>query len=898
MADKALELELKGLKERGEAPEWMTNKGYSTISRGYRLKGETPKDMYARVAKSASDHLPKFLNNGQGFEQEFFGLLWNNILCPASPVLSNAGTDRGLTISCFGVEPADSLLSIMDKNKELAMLTKAGGGVGVNFNNIRQKGLPIKGGANGHADGIMSFAPIYDKTIVGVSQGSCYVDGTEVLTSEGFVDFKDITSNSILAQVDNKRNITFTKGEPTQQQYSGKIYTFRNDTMGYNLQVTDNHRMVIERLKSNKQWSGELVEVQAKDLKLHRDNKIHQSGIIEGESTISPFDRLRIAFQADGRKTDIRRDNEIYTISFKFKKRRKIERLLDIVEECGLIYDRYDNKDDSTRISIKVSPEDQVDLETLEWIDITKINTNTARDMLKEVAEWDGSWRCADKNSFIYSSIDNTNIKALERLCAIAGVRFKSHVADNREGNRKDLHCINIRLKYAGISGDCITTEVSDYEGMVYCCIVPEGRIIIKQNGFVSVCGNTRRGAASINLDIDHGDFHDFIKMRRPEGDVDRQCTNLHHCVQVSDNFMERLKDGDTEAQKRWGKLMIARFETGEPYIMFKDRVNELNPEGYKYNNLIVNMTNICSEITLFSDALHSYICCLSSLNLTKWDLIKDSNAVELSTLFLNGILNEFIQKGQHIEGLENVVRHAIKGRAIGLGVLGWHTLLQERSIPFDSFQSMQLNAQIFKHIKDESHRTSKEIARQSTEPEWCKGTGYYNSHLTAVAPTRSNSIISGGVSAGIEPWIRNVFADRTAKGTFIDKNPTLESLLESKGMNTSETWDEIIANEGSVRSLDFLSDLEKEVFLTAYEIDPMAIIRQASQRTPFIDQSQSLNIFVTGDVDPKYFSDLHIQAFDMGLKTMYYCRSERALKIGANQRAPTIEGDCASCEG
>ena len=573
MADKNLEVELKKLKEKNEAPKWMGNKSYATISRGYRLKGETPKDMYKRVANSAATYTedPKY------YSKRFFDLLWENILCPASPVLSNCGTNRGLTISCFGVSPDDSLKSIMNKNTELAMLTKAGGGVGVDFNKLRPKGTPIKGGANGVADGIMSFAPIYDKTIVGVSQGS------------------------------------------------------------------------------------------------------------------------------------------------------------------------------------------------------------------------------------------------------------------------------------------------------------------------------TRRGAASINLDIEHDDFDEFIKMRRPEGDINRQCLNIHHCAQVSNKFMEKVIERDKEAMRRWSKLMIARFETGEPYIMFTDRVNELNPLGYKNNKLFVSMTNICSEITLHSDADHSYICCLSSLNLARWEEWKDTDAVELSILFLNCVLDEFIEKGSTIQGLENVVKHAKKGRAIGLGVLGWHTLLQESMIPFDSFDAMMLNKKIFTHIKESSHKESKRLAEIYGEPLWCKDTGYYNSHLTAIAPTRSNSIISGGISAGIEPWIKNVFADFTAKGTFSTKNPSLEKLLESKGLNTPKVWTRIIENEGSVKTLtDILSDEEIEVFKTAHEINQMSIIKQAAQRTPDVDQSQSLNIFVPGDINPKYFSDLHISAWEAGLKTMYYCRAERELKTGSSDRSVD---DCAACE-
>lgn len=562
---------LQELKGKGEAPEWMTEEGYATISKGYLLEGETPRSMYRRVARAAASAI-----NNKKLEDKFFDVMYNkNWLCPASPVLSNLGTNRGLPISCFGIDTPDSVDGIYKSLHEMAMLTKHGGGVGISLDRIRGRGELIRGGSNGKSEGIVPWAKCYDTGIVATSQG------------------------------------------------------------------------------------------------------------------------------------------------------------------------------------------------------------------------------------------------------------------------------------------------------------------------------NVRRGAASLNLRIAHKDFHEFLSIRRPQGDINRQCLNLHQCAVISDDFMNEVENGNIEARQKWIELLKTRLETGEPYVMFEDTVNNAAPDAYKKNNLKVSMTNICSEITLFTDEDHSFICCLSSINLVKWDEWKDTDLVNLAVHFLNGVLNEFIDRARHLPGFVRSVRSAVKGRAIGIGVLGWHTLLQQKSLPFDSFDSMMLNAQVFKKINEDAIVESKNMAKICGEPEWCKGTGMYNSHLIAVAPTRSNSIISGDVSPGIEPIIANAYTDKTAKGVFIRKNKELAETLEKYGKNTDEVWRAVLVDNGSVQGLKFLSDNEKQVFKTAYEINQKAIIRQAGQRQKFIDQAQSLNLFFSADADPKWFHEVHMEAWKAGIKTLYYCRSSSVIKGDMASRGD----DCKSCE-
>lgn len=415
--------------------------------------------------------------------------------------------------------------------------------------------------------------------------------------------------------------------------------------------------------------------------------------------------------------------------------------------------------------------------------------------------------------------------------------------------------------------------------------------------------GNVRRGATSVNLSVDHADIEEFLRIRRQVGDVNRQCLNLNQCVVISDNFMQRVEEGDKDARRIWIEILRTRLETGEPYIMFEDTVNRNNPQCYKDRGFKVSMTNICSEITLYTDELHSFVCCLSSLNVARWDEWKDTDLPELAVYFLDGVMSEFIEKAKDIPGFERSVRFAEKSRAVGIGVLGWHTLLQSKMIPFDSFSAMMLNAEIFRTIRDKAEKASREMAISYGEPEWCVGTGRRHTHLIAIAPTRSNSIISGEVSYGIEPIPANAYADKTSKGVFLVKNPNLEKLLRSKGKDEPEVWKTIVVNGGSVQHLNFLSDEEKRVFLTAREINQMALIRQAAQRQQFIDQAQSLNLFFPVNVDPAWFNYVHMQAWKMGIKTLYYCRSASVLKadFGTRQQEEKVNNmkdECKACEG
>jgi ribonucleoside-diphosphate reductase alpha chain len=364
---------------------------------------------------------------------------------------------------------------------------------------------------------------------------------------------------------------------------------------------------------------------------------------------------------------------------------------------------------------------------------------------------------------------------------------------------------------------------------------------------------------------------------------------------------MESLKDETHPECKRnrelWKDLLKTRLETGEPYILFYDNVNKNVPECYKANGLKVETSNLCQEILLHTDSDHSFVCCLSSVNLDKYDEWKqDEHFISDCVWFLDAVMEDFINKAKHIKGFERAVRFAEKSRALGLGVLGWHSLLQKKSLPFDCFDSMMLNTEIFRKLNLESTKASQDLAIEKGEPEWCKGFGVRNSHRLALAPTATNSVISGGVSPGIEPIIANAFLQKTAKGTFMKRNAYLAPVLEKYDQNNEEVWKSIALNNGSVLHLDFLSEHEKEVFKTAYEINQVVIVRQAASRQKYIDQGQSLNIFVPCSVNAKDFHDLHYLAWEQGIRCLYYSRSTSAMSNSTKSNIDKTE--CRSCEG
>lgn len=433
----------------------------------------------------------------------------------------------------------------------------------------------------------------------------------------------------------------------------------------------------------------------------------------------------------------------------------------------------------------------------------------------------------------------------------------------------------------------------------------------------------SRRGSIAAYLEIDHPEIINFIQMRNPVGgDQNKKCFNLNNAVNIPDSFMEAVIKGDKyelidpkhgrtgrflDAREVWEMLMETRKETGEPYLMFKDTVNRLIPSWITRPLYNVSQSNLCSEITLMTSDTRTAVCCLSSLNLEKYDEWKNTSIVQDLIRYLDNVLEYFIRLAP--EDLKRAVHSAVKERAVGLGTLGFHSYLQSKMIPFESGgfgSAVQHTHMIYTTIKNRAVDESKRLAVIRGEPDDCRGSGMRNSHLLAIAPNASSSDMVG-VSPSIEPWSSNAFNAQGRTGSFLVKNKYLQEILKKYGIDNPETWKSIITNNGSVQHITQLSDLEKLVFKTAREIDPMWIVELAAARQPVICQSQSLNIFVPDNITKQQMSDIHMKAWLMGVKTMYYCRAEASTraKLGTGGEQPLnaipvkIEFEtCLSCEG
>lgn len=417
--------------------------------------------------------------------------------------------------------------------------------------------------------------------------------------------------------------------------------------------------------------------------------------------------------------------------------------------------------------------------------------------------------------------------------------------------------------------------------------------------------GSQRRGRTAAYLPIDHGDIEEFLKV----GTDGHRVQTMTTAVVIPEGWMQSMLDGDAQKRNIWAKLLKTRSEIGFPYVMFKDNVNNhTKPDVYQDKNLPINHSQLCSEIFLNTDAEHSFVCVLSSMNVLHYHEWKHTDAVETLTYFLDAVVTEFLQdleayrdsddpdKRETFRLMERAYKFAKRERALGIGILGWHSLLQSQLLPFESRDAARLNLEIAKFMKERSLAASKELAEIYGEPSLLQGYGRRNSALLAIAPTTSSAFILGQVSQSIEPLFSNYYIKDLAKAKVPVKNPYLEQVLESRGYNTPEVWTNIMKHDGSVYGLsdEVLPENLKEVFKTFREISQAAIIDQAAARQEHIDQGQSLNLMITSDLTPKEISVLHIRAWQLGIKSLYYQHSVNQ----SQEFARAKRNDCVACEG
>ncbi|UAY55066.1 ribonucleoside-diphosphate reductase subunit alpha [Arachidicoccus terrestris] len=468
---------------------------------------------------------------------------------------------------------------------------------------------------------------------------------------------------------------------------------------------------------------------------------------------------------------------------------------------------------------------------------------------------------------------------------------FNVHIPDNIEGITHKLGEVIMQTKLGGGTsayfgtlrerGSSITDNGKSTGAVSFMRLFDTAMDTISQGG-------VRRGAFAAYMDIDHGDIEEFLSIK----DIGHPIQNLFFGVCIPDYWMQEMIDGDTKKREIWAKVLESRQQKGLPYLFFSDNVNKNRPQVYKDKDLTIHASNLCSEIMLPSTEDESFICCLASMNLELYDEWKDTDAVKLAVFFLDAVLQEFIVKSENNFYLEAAHKFAKRHRALGLGALGWHSYLQKNMIPFEGMQAKQLTSAIFKDISEKAVKASRDLAWIYGEPDMLTGYNLRNTTLMAIAPTTSSSAILGQTSPGIEPFSSNYYKVGLSKGNFMRKNKYLKQLLADKGIDNEDTWRSIMLNHGSVQHLEELSTEEKEVFKTFKEISQLEIIQQAAIRQKFVDQSQSLNVNIPSNLPIKEVNRLFIEAWKLGVKTIYYQRSQSVSK-----EMVTNLVSCKSCE-
>lgn len=866
---------------------WLNDTSRDFLSTDYLVAGTTPEQRIRYVADTAGKRLGK-----PDFANKFYDYMSRGWYSLASPIWTNYGLNRGLPISCFGSMLDDTMESILQTHAEIGMMSKYGGGTSVYMGNVRGRGSKITD--NGTSHGSVHFARLFDLEITVISQGSCYVEGTQVLTNHGFKDFRNVRPGfDLLAQVDEHNRSSFTADyHLTSRRYAGELVcvTGKKRDGLISLKVTPNHRMVLNRRRGSKctekVWKDYTEIVTAEDMKLHRDNRLPRTTRTSFVGRpFSMLDRLRIAYQADGRKeVDTRR------VRFRFKRQRKIDRLKWILKEMGIDFTETVGAGGVTEIAFGPYPDARRE-KFSDWIDLAAVGFEWANEFINEMTHWDGSK--SFRNNPLYDTTDKENADFVQAVASIADKRTTMGGLPAR-GNRKEKYRVATSDEVY-TSGESVVVTREQYDGMVHCATVPTGRLVVRHNGTVTVCGNSRRGQCAAYWPIDHRDIDDVIGRDGRPGIMGpgHPIQKLSFGVCVTDAWMEDMIAGDPEKRRVWAQVLTSRRNTGYPYLFFTDAANRHAPPEYKKLGLTIKHSQLCTEISLSNSSTESFVCCLSSMNDLYYDEWVDTDAVEVMVYFLDTVMSEFIEKARGKYGMDRAVRFAERQRALGLGRLGWHSYLQSRMIPFESMEAMRANAAIQKTIRDRAMAASRSMAQEYGEPEYLKGSGRRHMTLLAIAPTKSSSTILGQVSEGIEPYTTNYVIKDNQKGKVTFRNPFLDKLINDKGMPHGETWDAILKAGGSVQNVPGFTEEEKKVFRTFAEISSLTVVQQAAQRQRYIDQGQSVNLFIDPNAPAKEVNALYVEAWRLELKSLYYQKSVNA----AQQLARSVMA-CNSCEG
>lgn len=909
--------DLNFLKETNEAPMWLLDAGFKTISKGYLLEGETPRTAFERVAKTVAARLKK-----PELADKFFDYMWKGWFGLASPVLSNIGADRGLPISCYTIHPADSITSIFGKAHELACLSKGGGGVGIYLGDLRGRGSLISGGRNGVTDGIVPWAKVYDSTTVSVSQGSTRRGASALYLDVAHKDFDefirirrpqgDINRQCLNTHhgicIDDAFMVSLKEGDKENRRKWEEILRTRIETGEPYLFFTDNVN------RQNPQMY--------KDLGF----KVSASNIccLSGDTLVATKDGAKRIDSLVGKRVDIYDgQNWVKNSSFEL---RGFGKLIRIYLADGSHVDSTNNhrwfvSNNYTEIrSGKISTVFTEDLQIGQYVEYHKEEFHGVK---KAKAAYLKGFLCGDGTNNKVNAYLNLHfpkfmcadqlVESANELDPIANSRYVNTILDASFGEIKDItdssNAIGRQI-FRNMKGLSARKELG-FWSREYKRSLPEEIFdwnreskIQFLSGLLDSDGTVSKNTLQIT-NVSKNFVLDVVLMLKTCGvscSVDVANSKFRLTISATDSY--RIKKELICRRINLSRITKPnRFLTTFRKIVKIENLEGVHPvycptvESTGKFALANGLMTGNSEITGYTDPEHTFVCCLSSLNLARWDEWKNTDLVYYATWFLDGVLEEYIAQAEHLPGMEAAVRFAKKGRMLGLGVFGFHSLLQDKLLAFDDMQTRVLNRNIFKHIRAEADRATKDLATEYGEPEWCRGSGRRNTHCLAVAPTVTNSKLVGQVSPSIEPWPANVYVDKTAKGVFIVKNTILERELEKLGQNIPETWKKIANADGSVQGLDIPEEL-KAVFQTAKEINQFTLITLAADRQQFIDQAQSLNLFFPANASAKYIHEVHYKAWELGIKTLYYYRTESVLKGDRADREYHREDVCVGCDG
>lgn len=878
---------------------WLTDNSRLFLSRGYLQEGQEPEERMKEIAKTAESIL-----GIDGFADKFYGYLGKGYYSLSTPVWTNFGTNRGLPISCFGSNIADSMSNILYTAGEVGMMSKYGGGTSGYFGHLRPRGADITN--NGQSSGAVHAVKLFEQITDTVSQG-CYDDQTEILTEKGYMKFEDLMKDKTIkvAQVTDDDQVEFVQPLDYMKfiPEDNELMLFK-DSKNIDLLVTKNHNMVF-KYDGKKMVNGKRVRYlkpeyrvsQAENAPLHRDVKYSHGSALPSKgrnSGLTDLERLYIAFQADGGYVKRNKD----AIKFRFSKYQKSERIQDLLTNLGIDFS-YNFYESDKSHNIYANMGHRVPKLFEDWVDVGDKSLEWASEFLDEVSLWDGSIVKPEIKSFSYSSIIESNIDIVQMIASLVGAKSKKTL-DHREKdlNKSTIYKLYVTQNSQYFGVEKLEPEYIEYDGYVYCIEVPSNKLIVRRGGHTVVCGNsTRRGRFAPYLPIDHPDSMEFLDIGTEGNDIQ----DVNHGVTVSNDWLIEMIGGDKDKRAVWAKVLQRRVEMGYPYIFYTDTVNDDKPEWFK--DLPITHSNLCSEIMLPNNEEWSFVCNLSSMNAVHFDEWKDTDAVETMIYFLDAVMSEFITKLENLRDsedleerdsfkfMERAYNFAVDNRALGIGVLGWHSLLQSRMIPFESIEASLLNEDLFKTIREKAERASEELAKKFGEPKVTKGFGRRNSTLMAVAPTTSSAFILGQTSQSIEPLWSNNYVKDVAKAKVTVQNEYLREVLKKYNKDNRETWIDILNHDGSVQHLEYLTDDEREVFKTFSELNQYEIINQASIRQKYIDQGQSLNIMVNPTTSAKELNDLHLYAWEQGIKTLYY-------QHGTNAAQKLFQSNvCLACE-